>query len=165
MSLHQRLLPQPFVTLAIVVLWMLLATSPSLGNLLLGLAVGLAIPPMTQSFWPDRPQTFRPLMAVRLAIVVFYDIVKANLEVARLVLGPIERIRPSFVEIPLDTGHPFVATIFGSIVSLTPGTVSIEIDSAKRILLVHALDVADEATLIATAKARYEAPLMEIFGC
>ncbi len=165
MTLGQRLLPQPLVTLAIVVMWMTLATSPSLGNLLLGLAVGLVIPLVTQSFWPDRPRTFRPLLAAKLFFRVMADIVMANLEVARLVVGPLERIRPSFIEIPLDVDHPFVATVLGSIISLTPGTVSIEIDPAKRVLLVHALDVGDEAELIATAKARYEAPLKEIFGC
>lgn len=165
MTLGQRLLPQPLVTLAIVVLWMMLATSASLGNLLLGFAVGLVVPLVTQSFWPDRPRTFRPLLAAKLLIRVLADIVMANLEVARLVVGPLERLRPSFIEIPLDVDHPFVATVLGSIISLTPGTVSIEIDPAKRVLLVHALDVGDEAELIATAKARYEAPLKEIFGC
>lgn len=165
MTLGQRLLPQPLVTLAIVVLWMMLATSASLGNLLLGLAVGVAIPLVTQSFWPDRPRTFRPLLAAKLLIRVLADIVMANLEVARLVVGPLARLRPSFIEIPLDVDHPFVATVLGSIISLTPGTVSIEIDPERRVLLVHALDVGDEAELIATVKARYEAPLKEIFGC
>jgi multicomponent K+:H+ antiporter subunit E len=50
-------------------------------------------------------------------------------------------------------------------VSLTPGTVSIDIDRATRMLRVHALNVADEAELIATIKRRYEAPLKEVFGC
>jgi multicomponent K+:H+ antiporter subunit E len=58
-----------------------------------------------------------------------------------------------------------VATLLGSIVSLTPGTVSIEIDRERHVLLVHGLDIEDEAAMIATVKARYETPLKEIFGC
>ena len=58
-----------------------------------------------------------------------------------------------------------VSMLLGSIVSLTPGTVSIEIDMDAKRLFVHALDVADREQLIATIKSRYEAPLKEIFAC
>jgi multicomponent K+:H+ antiporter subunit E len=58
-----------------------------------------------------------------------------------------------------------VATILGSIITLTPGTVSIDIDRERRILHVHALDVEDTAGLVSEIKTRYEAPLKEIFGC
>jgi multicomponent K+:H+ antiporter subunit E len=77
----------------------------------------------------------------------------------------LDHLRPEFVEVPLDISHPFVATLLGSIVSLTPGTVSIEIDMDAKRMFVHALDVADREQLIATIKSRYEAPLKEIFAC
>jgi multicomponent K+:H+ antiporter subunit E len=97
--------------------------------------------------------------------VVLYDIVAANIEVARLVLGPIGRLRPAFVEVPLAVSNPHVATILGSIVSLTPGTVSVDVDLSAQILHIHALDVADPARLARAIKDRYERPLQEIFGC
>ena len=74
-----------------------------------------------------------PVAALRLALVVLGDIVTANLLVARQVLGPPAALRPDFLDVPLDIVDPLVATILGSIVSLTPGTVSVEIDRAKRI--------------------------------
>jgi len=160
-----RILPQPTISLAIIGLWMVLASSPSLGNLLLAILLGLAIPWLTQSFWPDRPHLARPLAGIALFIRVIADIVIANWEVARLVVGPLERLKPAFIDVPLDIDNPFVATLLASIVSLTPGTVSVDIDRASRTLCVHALNVADEAALIATIKARYEAPLKEVFGC
>jgi len=164
-TLRERVVPQPYVTLAIIALWMMLASSPSLGNLLLGSVIGLAIPHLTQNFWPDRPQTFRAGAAIKLFLVVLGDIIVANINVARLVLGPLSRLKPAFIEIPLDTDSDFVATILGSIITLTPGTVSIDIDRERRILHVHALDVEDTAALVSEIKTRYEAPLKEIFGC
>jgi len=107
----------------------------------------------------------KPLMAFRFFLRVLGDIVAANLVVARQVLGPLDRIRPGFVEVPLDLEDPFVATILGGIVTLTPGTVSIDIDMEQRTLHVHALDVPDPAALIAEIKSRYETPLKEMFGC
>ena len=51
------------------------------------------------------------------------------------------------------------------VVSLTPGSVSADLSADRRTLLVHALDVPDEAALIAEIKSRYEAPLKEVFPC
>lgn len=165
MSLLDRILPQPVTTLAIMALWMALAPVPSLGHLLLAILLGVAIPWMTQAFWPDRPRVHRPIAGLALFVRVVGDIIVANLHVARLVLGPLDRLRPDFVEVPLDIADPFVATLLGSIVSLTPGTVSIEIDRDRNALLVHGLHIQDRETVVATIKRRYEVPLKEIFGC
>ena len=55
--------------------------------------------------------------------------------------------------------------MLASVVSLTPGTVSADIDAERRHLLVHALSVADTEALVREIKARYEAPIKEIFAC
>ena len=165
MTLLARVLPQPTITLAIIGLWMVLAPSPSLGNLLLAVILGVSIPWVTQSFWPNRPHLARPLTGIALSVRVVGDIILANWEVARLVVGPLDRLKPAFIDVPIEIDNPFVATLLASIVSLTPGTVSVDIDRAASILNVHALNVVDEAELIATIKRRYEAPLKEVFEC
>ncbi len=165
MTLQRRILPTPAVSFAILALWLVLAPQPSLGHLLLGSVFAVAIPRLTKAFWPDPPHIKRPLLGIVLFIKLVGDILAANWHVARLVVGPLDRLRPEFVEVPLDISHPFVATLLGSVVSLTPGTVSIEIDMDAKRLFVHALDVADREQLIATIKSRYEAPLKEIFAC
>jgi multicomponent K+:H+ antiporter subunit E len=161
----RRALPHPMLSAAIVLLWLALAPGFDLGTLLVGALVGVAIPVLTQSFWPDRPQLGRPLAAVRLFARVLVDIVVASWQVARLVLGPTARLRPAFLRVPIDIDDAFVATILGSIVSLTPGSVSVEIERERRSLLIHALDVDDESALIERIKTRYEAPLKEVFRC
>ena len=160
-----RMLPQPLVSLMILALWIAIAPSPSLGQVVLGGVVALAIPWFTHPFWPDPPRLLRPGVAALLFLRVIWDIVVANVEVAQLVLGPADRLHPVFIELPLEIDDPFVATILASIITLTPGTLSVDIDRARRVLLVHALDVADVPAAIDTIKRRYEAPLKEIFGC
>lgn len=160
-----RLLPLPFTSLAILGLWLILSSSYTFGSLVMGALVALLVPLWTVRFWPDRPVLRKPGKAVRLFLQVCRDIVAANIVVARQVLGPLDRIRPAFVDVPLDLDDPFVATMLGGIVTLTPGTVSIDIDMERRILHVHALDVPDADALIAEIKTRYEKPLKEIFGC
>jgi multicomponent K+:H+ antiporter subunit E len=165
MSLFRRVLPQPVLSLLILGLWMVLASAPSVAQFVLGAVLAVLLPWVTRGFWPDRPWLTDPVAAAKLAFVVLLDIVTANLLVARQVLGPPAALRPAFLEVPLDIADPFVATILGSIVSLTPGTVSVEIERRRRVLLVHALHVEDEAEAIAAIKTRYEAPLRRIFAC
>lgn len=165
MSLLARILPRPLLSLVILALWVVLAPEPSAGQILLGAALALVMPPLTKAFWPDPPRVADWLAATRLGFVVLFDIITANIEVARRVLGPIERLRPRFLDVPLEIEDPLVATILGSIVSLTPGTVSCEIDRRRRVLIVHALHVEDPEADIARIKARYEAPLKKVFAC
>jgi multicomponent K+:H+ antiporter subunit E len=160
-----RLFPLPFTSLAILGLWLVLASSYTAGSLVLGALVAVAIPMWTVRFWPDRPLLRRPLKAAAFFLLVCRDIIAANIQVARQVLGPLDRIRPGFVEVPLDLEDPFVATLLAGIVTLTPGTVSIDVDMERKVLSVHALDVPDPSALIAGIKSRYEAPLKEMFGC
>ena len=161
----RRILPQPLLSMVILVLWLILAQAPTPGQVLLGLILAVLLPWATRGFWPDTPRLADPLAAVRLAGVVLGDIVTANILVARQVLGPPEALKPGFLDVPLELDDPLVATVLGSIVSLTPGTVSVEIDRTRRMLLVHALHIHDSAAAIATIKARYEAPLRRVFAC
>jgi multicomponent K+:H+ antiporter subunit E len=164
-----RLFPSPAMSATVAGLWLVVVSSFTLNSLLMALLMGTLLPLLTAQFWPDRPRLRRPGLAIVHFLKVCWDIVIANWEVARLVLGPVSRLRPAFFTVPLDAGHPFVATLLGATVSLTPGTVSVEIirdaDGRATALFVHGLNVTDPERAVATIKARYEAPLLEIFAC
>lgn len=160
-----RLFPRPYLSLTILLLWLVLASSVSFGQVLLGGTLAILVPIATAPFWPESVTMVRPLTGLRLFGVLLYDIVVANLVVARLVVGPIDRLRSCFIEVPLDIEDDFVATILGSVVALTPGTVSIDIDRERGVLHVHVLDTDDPEALVSLIKTRYEAPLKETFGC
>lgn len=159
----RHVLPQPVLSLLILGLWLVLAPSPGTGHWLIAISLAVGLPWLTRGFWPNPPRLANARAALRLIGIVVSDIVVANIEVARQVLGPPERLRPGFLEVPLDIEDPLVASLLGSIVSLTPGTVSIEID--RGVLLVHALHVTDAAEAVAHIKSRYEAPLKKVFAC
>ena len=159
------LLPRPALSAVIFLLWAALSNAATLGTVLLGALLALALPFVTRPFWSAAPRLARPGKLFILALRVAIDIVLANLSVARRVIGPVNRLQPAFIEVPLDLRDPFVATILSSIVSLTPGTVSIDVDQERWVLLIHALDAPDSDALIEEIKQRYEAPLKEIFAC
>lgn len=160
-----RLLPHPGLTLLIVIMWMLALNTVSFGDLVVALVLGIAIPLFTAPFWPDRPSVRLGLPLVRYALLVVWDIVIANFEVAAIILFRKSRdLRPAWLAIPLDVTSTEAITVLAGTISLTPGTVSCDISTDGRHLLVHALDCADPAAEIARIKARYERRLMEIFA-
>lgn len=160
----RALLPSPALSLVLLVLWLLLNDSVHPAHLLLGVLLAVVIPRLTHRFWPERVRLRRPLLALRLVLRVLGDIVVANVQVARRILGPEAAIRPRFVRVPIDLANGYALTTLALIISLTPGTLSADLEDDRRHLLVHAFDVEDEQRLIRTIKRRYEAPLAEIFA-
>ncbi|HLD67177.1 MAG TPA: Na+/H+ antiporter subunit E [Pseudomonas sp.] len=161
----RRLLPQPLLSLSLLVVWLLLVNDFGAGQWLLGAVLGWSIPLLTQVFWVKPPRIHKPLTLGLLLVRVLGDILVANLQVAKLILGPSVRLRPAFIEIPLALDDELALTLLASIISLTPGTVSADLSDDRKTLLVHGLDVGDEAALVLEIKRRYEAPLLEVFPC
>ena len=159
------LLPHPLLSLLLLLFWLLLNNRVSAGHLVLGSLLAVLIPLFTRRFWPESARVRRPWLALRLSGRVFWDIVVANLRVAWLVLGPSKAVRPRFVRVPLDVRGEVAVTVLASVISLTPGTVSADIDAERHYLLVHALSEEDPAELIRQIKSRYEGPIKEIFAC
>lgn len=162
----RRIVPSPLLSLALFVAWLMLNESASTGHLLLGAALALLLPGLTQAWRTEPPRLRRAAVALRLAATVLVDIVKSNLTVARLILGNERHITPRFVWVPLAIRDPNGIVALAGIVTMTPGTLSADLSPDRRHLLVHAFDVDDDAAqaaLIADIRARYEAPLMRIF--
>ncbi|PKH86578.1 Na+/H+ antiporter subunit E [Colwellia sp. Bg11-28] len=169
-------LPAPILSILLFLVWLLLNNSVSAGHIVLAVILAILIPLATSPFRTKQPLIIKPGLAIRHLLLVLYDIVTANVQVAILILGPTKKLTPGFIKVPLDLTHSMPITILASTVSLTPGTVSAEVlpwtetfiegqDSEQRFLLIHVLDLKDEQALINTIKQRYEAPLMEIFQC
>lgn len=163
--MRRRWLPHPLLTLALTAFWVFLVNRPSVGVVALGLVLGILIPLYTTRFWPSPPSLKSYPKAVAYVLLVLWDILVANIQVARLILFKRNaELRPRFFAVPLDITTPeAVATLAGTI-TMTPGTVTADISADGRALLIHGLDIDDEASTIADIKTRYEARLKEIFA-
>jgi multicomponent K+:H+ antiporter subunit E len=161
--------PTPVRSLFLFLVWLLLNNSVAFIHLFFGVLLAWLIPLLIHKFRLIQPGIKKPGAAIAYAAMVLWDIVVANVQVIQLVLGPNKKLRPAFVTIPVDLTDPLAITILASTVSLTPGTVSADVlplhaeAGQQRYLLLHVLDMADEAALIQQVKQRYEAPLKEIF--
>ncbi len=162
---RSRWLPQPLLSLVMVVTWVLATNTLDFSSVFFGALLGIVIPIFTQRFWPDYPRLTRWSKVLSFTLLVLYDIVVANLRVAWLIVGPRDKLRPRFITVPTELNHPLAVTLLTSIISLTPGTVSSQVSEDQCFILVHSLDCPDEVQMVSDIKRRYEAPLKEIFGC
>jgi multicomponent K+:H+ antiporter subunit E len=106
----------------------------------------------------------RPALIAKLALTVLVDIIVSNIEVARRVLGPEAAIHPGFVRVPLALTDEWAIATLAGIITMTPGTLTVDVARDATHLVVHAFHLTDEAKLVASIKARYEAPLREIYA-
>lgn len=159
----RRIFPHPGLSALLVAMWMVMVGEISFGALFLGLVVGILVPIFTAPWWPGRPRV-RYLPATFYILLVVWDIVVANFEVAAIILFKRNRdLRPAWLTVPLELDSPEAITVFAGTISLTPGTVSADVSACGEYLLVHALHAPDPQAEITKVKTRYEARLKEIF--
>lgn len=127
--------------LGLVLVWLLLWGTVSVANILSGLTVALAITVLLPL--PDVPVQGRVhlLPLAKLAINVMWWLVESSLQVVWLAIRPGPPPRAAVLRVKLALKSDFVLALGVNIMNLTPGTIVLEIDQARRLLYVHVLNV------------------------
>ena len=91
-----------------------------------------------------------------------YELVKANIQVAYDVITPKYYMKPGIIRIPLDAKSDLDITLLANLISLTPGTLSLDVSDDRKVLYVHAMYVNDRDKFIDEIKNGFEKRLLEI---
>ncbi len=158
------LIPHPLLTLILTIVWMLLQNELSAGMTVFGLILGIIIPWGTSIWWPDTPNRFRVVKMIPYTLIVMWDIIVANIQVAWIVLTvPTAKLKPAWIVVPLRLREPEAITVLAGTITLTPGTVSADLSDTGHHLLVHVLHTDDPDAVREDIIDRYESRLLEIF--
>lgn len=158
------LLPHPQLTLLLAVVWTLLQNDFSAGMVVFGVILSILIPWGTSIWWPDTPKGFRLGKMASYSIMVLWDILVANLQVAWIVLTvPNSKLKPAWIVVPLELRQPEAITVLAGTITLTPGTVSADLSDEGHSLLVHVLHTDDPDAVRDEILTRYQRRLKEIF--
>ena len=155
----------PLLGLALLALWLLLWESAAPGALLLGVALAAAGVAVLAGLDMPRASLRRLTPLPGLVWDVALEVVRSNNAVARIILAPesARTRRSGFVEVPLDMRSPHGLAALACILTATPGTVLVDHDPDSGVILLHVLDLVDEASWVRTVKDKWERRLMEIF--
>jgi multisubunit Na+/H+ antiporter MnhE subunit len=108
--------------------------------------------------------TVRRLWAVvRLVAVAVWEISRANLRLAALVLDPRRTNRPRFIRVPIRLRTDPGITALANLITLTPGTLTVDVAPDRKSLLVHVFDLEEEEAAVAEIQDRLERVVAEVF--
>lgn len=164
------------LNLLLAIVWMALQGSFTLIDLVIGFGLGFLIIALTHRVLEEQindvlrrrdftrsegyvQQTWRVIGFIGFALV---EIVKSNIEVARIVLNPRRKFRPGIVAVPIDVQSDAGITLLANLITLTPGTVTLDISSDRRTLYIHAMNVEDAEALRESTKEQFEKRVMEL---
>jgi multicomponent Na+:H+ antiporter subunit E len=148
--------------LSLVAVWLALWSDVSVANVLSGLVVAVAIMAMFRT-WNDGRVVVRPWPALKFALYFAYKLVESTVVVARTVLVPSRRVHTGIVAVPLQGCSDALVTLVADAISLTPGTLTIEVRRNPLTLYVHALDVRDVEAVRADVR-KLELMAVQAFG-
>lgn len=152
------------------IVWCILTWVPDTQHLVAGVFVAAFVAYMTGDLFVERPRLLRYFHRYWTFCFVFlplflWECLKANLDVAYRVLHPSLPIRPGIVKVKTDLKSDTALTFLANSVTLTPGTMTVDVDKEQGILYIHWIDV--KATDVESAgrviTSRFERVLKRIF--
>ena len=91
-----------------------------------------------------------------------YELIKANLQVAMDVITPKFYMKPGIIEFPLDAKTDLEITVLANVITLTPGTLSLDVSEDRKSLYIHAMYVNDKEEFIDEIKQGFERRILTI---
>ena len=152
-----------------LMVWLGLSWPPDLQHLLVGIFVAGFVSYMTGDMFIKRPHMFRhPIRYIWFLLYLpffIWECLKANIDVAYRVIHPSRPINPGIVKVKTSLKSDAALTFLANSITLTPGTLSVDIDQERGFLYVHWIDVKDEDIERATKLVveRFERILRRIF--
>lgn len=98
-----------------------------------------------------------------LAALFVYELVLSAWRVAMIVLRPKIDLEPGIIAFPLTVDTDFEISMLANLITLTPGTLSVDVSEDRKTLYVHCIDVPDPQATIEVIKNGFERKIMEAF--
>lgn len=145
-------------------IWLFLNDSPSMGNFLFGYLLGAFF---LSAFYSKRQKQFylRKLWKAFVLFLVFCkQVIVANLSVLRYVCLPLSYLNPGIVALSIDLRTNFEIVLLANMITLTPGTLTVEISPEGNILYIHMLDCADAPGVLSHIEKEFVNRIKEVVG-
>ncbi len=144
--------------------WAALTGSFTLANFALGLLLGWLALYLVREQLATRRGHYRGGKILSLAVLFVKELVLSGWRVARLVTSPRMDLRPGIFAYPLKVSSDFEITLLANLITLTPGTLSVDVSPDRRTLYVHAIDCADVDGTVREIRDGFERKIKEAFN-
>lgn len=132
------------VNLILAIAWVALTGSLTLTGLLTGFVLGTAAMWLVRPLFPrSRGYFARLYFWCRLVVMFIYELFVSSLSVAKDVLTPGQNSKPALLEVPISVTTDLQIALLSNLVSLTPGTLTLDVSEDRKTLYVHAMFASD----------------------
>ena len=144
------------INLLLAIGWCALFGRFDFAHLVAGFLVGFAALSVVSPLFGKTFYFLRVLLIVRLLAYFVWQLVMSSIQVAWDVITPVQKSRPAIVAIPLDIEEPRQITVLANLISLTPGSLSLDVSPDQKTLYVHGMFVDDPEEMRKKIKSGFE---------
>ena len=151
------------INLLLAIAWAAVSASFTLANLIFGFVLSAV------ALYPIREQVgyvgylTRSWRVVSLAALFVYELILSAWKVTTLVLSPNMKVKPGIFAYPMKVDRDGEITLLANLITLTPGTLSVDVSDDRRTLYVHAIDCSDVDQTRADIAEGFERKILEAF--
>lgn len=152
------------MNLMLTFVWVAISGTLNFINFLFGYVLGFAILWLIERRKEKsrKKYFYRVPKIISFILYFFYDMLRANVKIAYDVVTPSHFMKPAIVEYPTMAKTDFEITMLSNVISLTPGTLIIDVSDDKNFIYIHSLYVNDKSEFIQHIKKNLETRLLEI---
>jgi multicomponent Na+:H+ antiporter subunit E len=148
--------------LALALAWVAVTGDLSAGNLALGFGIGFLVLFFTAPILGTPAYVRKVGQVLNLALFFVWELILANLRVAYEVLTPGYQLRPGVIAIPLDARTDAEIMLLTTLITLTPGSFSLDVSADRRQLYLHAMYIDDPDKVRRQIKDGFERRVLEV---
>lgn len=134
----------------------------SFSNLAAGFGVGFLVLFFTRRIVGAPNYFLKVRKVIGLVLFFVYELVLANLRVAYDVLTPRHFMKPGVISIPLEARTDMEISILSNLITLTPGTLSLDVSADRRVLYLHAMYIDEVENVRRKIKDGFERRVLEV---
>ena len=150
------------VNLVLALIWMAMSGRFDAANLVLGFVFGYVVLLLLQRVIGRSAYFSKSLILLRFTGFYVVEVIRANVRVALDVVTPASRAHPGIVAVPLDARTDTEITLLANLITMTPGTLSVDVADDRSAIYVHAMFVDDPEQLRAEIKSGFERRVLEL---
>ncbi|WP_077214451.1 Na+/H+ antiporter subunit E [Bacillus dakarensis] len=153
---------QILLNIALAFLWMFIKVSYDPVSFIRGYLFGLLIIFVLRRFFHSRFYLYRVWSMISLVLLFFKELVLSNWSVVKLVIRPKLNIRPGIFAYETNLTEDWQITILSNLITLTPGTLVLDVSDDNKTLYIHTIDIDDVDDAVSSIKNSFEKAIMEV---
>jgi len=153
---------QLLLNIFIAFTWMFLGANYTFASFFGGYLVGLFIIFMMRRFFPRRFYLINVFAAIKLLLIFIRELILSNIAILKVILKPKLDIKPGIFALPTELTKDWEITVLANLITLTPGTLVIDISDDNKLLYIHAMDLDNVEQAIHDIKNSFEKAIMEV---